>query len=493
VKLLAVQHYRVAPRSQRLMTQMELATAFLAHALTVFGRKGTMLGFVMPRSILSADQHANLRARTYNAPIRLTAYWDLWGVQPLFNVPACVLFAERDVSRGSMGDVLPIKEWDGQLSARDVPWSIAEAKLTAAENTSRVISLGARTAFSTTFAKKKVPTENHYTRRFRQGATIVPRSFYFVRVKELEGKPAPDILYFAETDPDQAKGAKPPYKDVRIKGNVEGRFLYSTAISKHILPFIVLPLATVVLPIERHHDRLHVVDAAHLRREGHREFAAWMSKAEAMWKYHKKKKAGKQTVYQRLDYHKELTSQDITARHLVLYNAAGTNLAAAYLDRHTLSVPFVVEHKLYWATCDSQEEADYLIAILNADAVNRAIKPFQSVGLMGERDIEKKVLDLAFPIYDGSEKTHRDLARLAAEARNRIGTLLTDPVFPSSLALRRKWVRTKLKDLLDQIDEIVQDLIWGQDTTKMVAAAEADYALENPSVRPPKGRGGKSN
>lgn len=55
VKFRAIDEYGIAPRSQKLMTQMELATVFLAHCLTTFGHDAARLGFVMPRSILTAD------------------------------------------------------------------------------------------------------------------------------------------------------------------------------------------------------------------------------------------------------------------------------------------------------------------------------------------------------------------------------------------------------------------------------------------------------
>jgi hypothetical protein len=460
VKKRAVDEYKIAPTHQKLFTQMELATVFLVHALTVFGRKNSRLGFVMPRSVLSSDQHMNLRARSYSAPLRLTAYWDLWGVEPLFNVPACVLFAQRDeASRGSIKDALPIREWGGRLPARDVPWSVAEKTLTYSEKTSRVIFLGDRTAFSTEEGAGKPTEPSRYAGRFRQGATLVPRNFYFVRVKDLKGKPSANALYWAETDPEQAEDAKPPYKDLKFSGQVEGRFLLSTALARHVLPFAVLPPATVVLPVERGVNAPYVRKADELKKDGYREVAAWMARAEKMWKLHNKKgKAGKQTIYERLDFQKELTSQDMSDRHLVLYNAAGTNLVAAHLDREELILPFIVDHKTYWAACDSGAEADYLAAVLNANAVNKAIKPFQSVGLMGEREIHQKVLDLPIPKYKGSEASHRDLAALGAKARAEAAKLVADPAFPASLAQRRAWLRGQLADLLARVDDIVSDL-----------------------------------
>jgi hypothetical protein len=459
VKYRAIEQYKIAPTSQKLITQMELATVFLAHALAVFGKENSRLGFVMPRSVLSADQHVNLRTRSHAAPFRLTAYWDLREVTPLFNVPACVLFAQQSKSRGSMSDALPVKEWQGRLPRRDVAWAVAAGHLTDMDRTGRVIFLGARTALSTAPGRTKPNTPSVYAAEFRQGSTIVPRNFYFVRVKGLTGKPDPDATYWAETDPEQAEDAKAPYKGVVMKGEVEGRFLYSTALSRHLLPFVVLPPASVALPVERAATKPQVRTADQLKKDGWVEMARWMRKAETLWKQHRKAKAAKQSIYERLDYQKGLTVQDLSAGHLVVFNRNGTNAVAAHLARKHVTLPFIVDFALYWIAVEGQDESDYLGAVLNSTVVNDAIKPFQSVGLMGERDVTKKVLDLPVPRYSASDANHRSLAQLGAQARQAAAKLVPMKDFPKHLPQQRAFVRERLKQELGDIDRIVKKLL----------------------------------
>src|SRR5207253_1227681 len=130
-----VDRYKIAPKSQKLFTQMELGTVFLAHCMATFANANGRLGFVMPRAVLNADQHQNLIQRKYSteSKLKLTGYWDLWGVTPLFNVPACVLFAKRDPLIGSPKDKLPVLEWHGTLPERDVAWDIAKKRLKSEE------------------------------------------------------------------------------------------------------------------------------------------------------------------------------------------------------------------------------------------------------------------------------------------------------------------------------------------------------------------------
>jgi type I restriction-modification system DNA methylase subunit len=461
IKNRAVEQYKIAPTSQKLFTQMELATVLLAHSMAVFARPGAKLGFVMPRSILSSDQHQKLIRREYDSPFRINAYWDLWDVSPLFNVPASVLFVKQDKNHGSSEDAISAKIWHGALPERNVPWSVAKSKLTLTDETAKVIYLGQRCALSTQSGESAPAKPSKYQRMFKQGATIVPRNFYFVRIPELDGSVDPEKLYWAETDPIQAEQAKEPYRGTKLDGLVEGRFIYSSALAQHLLPFVVLDPATVVLPYELKNGLLHKRNAEALRDLGYREFAKWIAKAEALWREKRGQKADRQNLEEWLDYQGKLTAQKLSQRYLVLYNTAGTNVSAAHLKRDSRRPPFVVDHKLYWAAFSDPEEADYLAAILNSQTVNARIKPFQSTGLLGERDVHKKLLDLPIPVYDSRSKDHCKLAELGAKARGDADSIVKSPGFPAatSLARQRAFVRQHLKATLAEIDEIVRTIL----------------------------------
>lgn len=463
VKSRAVQRYKIAPTSQRLITQMELATVFLAHCMGTFANKEARLAFVMPRGILSADQHRNLIERKYSteAKLRLTGYWDLWEVEPLFNVPSCVLFAKRDVLPGSPKDKLPVLEWAGKLPARDVSWDVAEPRLSTTEKEARVVYLGTRPALSTAPGVTSPTTASKYLDVFKQGASIVPRSIYFVKVNELNGKADPDREYWAETEPEQAKEAKPPYDKVHMSGAVEGRFIYSTAVAKNLLPFTLLEPVPVVLPIVLKHGLITMQDAETLKREGYRKLAKWMRQGEEIWQEKREAKADKQSLYDRLDYQHELSSQELSHRFLVLFNKSGTNVSAACFDRNAHEIPFLVDYTLYWASFSQQGEADYVVAVLNSAVTNLAIKPFQSTGLLGERDVTKKLLELPIPTFNHEDKLHVSLSELGKESRLMADAAVHSEEFPagSSLGKQRAFIRTHLESQLKKIDVLVAKLL----------------------------------
>jgi hypothetical protein len=156
----------------------------------------------------------------------------------------------------------------------------------------------------------------------------------------------------------------------------------------------------------------------------------------------------------------ELTGQRLVSEHVVLYNAPGTNVSAVAVRRSDFPLPIITEHKVYWGTAKDADEADYLVAVLNSSVANEAIKPFQSMGLMGERDIEKKLLDLPIPQFKAKDSRHEALVCIGKTAREKACRLLqASSDVPTSLARQRAWIREQLTNELDAIGHIVATLL----------------------------------
>jgi hypothetical protein len=142
------------------------------------------------------------------------------------------------------------------------------------------------------------------------------------------------------------------------------------------------------------------------------------------------------------------------------------NVAAAAFDRGSQTIPFVVDVKLYWATCRTLQEADYLSAILNSETVNAAIKPFQSMGLLGERDIHKKLLELPIPLFSPKDPDHNALAILGETCRRKAEHVVGSTHYPisSSIARQRAFVREELTDEMRTINRLVHALIQNENS-----------------------------
>jgi hypothetical protein len=466
VKRRALVEYQIAPAKQKLFSHMELATLFLVHSLHTFGRDQAKLAFVMPHSVWSADQHSPLREAAYRATVTITNLWDLRDVSPLFNVPAGVLFAVRENATRDKHSRIPMTSWLGRLPDANASYAEAMSILEQEESVARRIYLGRRSAWSDEKGAGKPSPGSPYAPLFRQGATIVPRNCFFV-AGDIEWPAEPDALYHLVTEEKQAALSKPPYRDIRMTGEIEGAFLYRAALSRHVLPFVVLELDTVVLPLlpvegnrvlTQEGTRSRVLSPEELRREGYRRAAQWMQTVAGHWAEGRGRK-DEMSIEARLDYQGLLRCQPSSSRFLVLYNAAGSHVSCAVFDASTIRGQLIVEHKLYWFGCDREEEANYLAAVLNSDVVNESIKPFQSLGLLGERDIEKKLLELPIPSYRAGNALQERLAELGKSAAKRATAVTQQLIDEPNLGASRNAAREAVGDILDEIDRLTEKLL----------------------------------
>ena len=457
LKYLGVEKYKVAPTKQKLITQMEIATIFLVHATANYLKKDGRLAFVMPRSVFSADQHERFRAESFDAECDITEYWDLDGVSPLFNVPSCVVFAKRK-KKPEPNESYNALFLSGRLPTRDLPLAKAAELLEEKKGRLYLSKMGERTALS----RKKICYNEralHYKDRFFQGATIVPRNFYFIAAPVGNELGAEEL--FARTDPEQAKEGKLPYRDIFLEGSVEKDFVFRTALAKHILPFHVCELPYVLLPVLKEKDGYRLVKAQELRDKGYRGIAEWFSRAESEWNRARGNKADRQDLYQRLNYQNELMKQDPEADHIVLYNTAGTNISAALLELRTINSPFFADHMSYWTCTQIIDEGFYLCSVLNSDIINTIVKPFQSRGLLGERHLHKKVLEIPIPQFDRKDPIHSRLAALGKECTAKVRGFSQSGELKGTLAAKRAKVRNLLSVEMKEMSRHVRKILDG--------------------------------
>lgn len=455
IKRLSVDEYKLAPKKQKLMTQMELATIFLVHSCEKFlkNEKG-ILGFVMPRSIFNADQHENFRSEQINANCDVIEYWDMENVSPLFNIPSCVIFANR--KKPILNKTYSSRVYSGKLPEKDIPLEKVESLISYKTGKLYQCKLGTRTSLY----NKKIDlpnTYNYYKNKFFQGTTIVPRNFYFITQPnnfELKAKE-----FNAKTDEEQAKEGKEPWKSIFLSGIIETDFLFHTALSKNILPFFVTDLPYIILPVINENNGYYLKSADELKKKGYRGYPNWLKITESYWNKNNKDKSLNMNIYQRLDYQKTLSSQNPKSKYTILYNTSGKNISSAILEKQTLDKPFYADAKTYWFDTNSKEEAFYLCGILNSETVNELIKPFQSKGLLGERDIHTKVLEIPFPQFDNKDQTHKKISELSEKAYLTIKQSYEKREIEGGISNKRSITRKLVKNELKEITKLVEVLL----------------------------------
>ncbi len=481
------QYHLLERRETKLLTHMELATLFVARCADVFVVDGGRIGFVMPRSLFTSNQHEAFRRGGFEPHLRFEQVWDLSAVEPLFNVPSCVVVGQKG---GPFGLPKTATTVTGKLPVRNAPYAVFESlrasgAVQVAHPRLDVITLGSLTVWSVAEpSETRRPLRqgpSPYRDRFRQGATIVPRTAWFVSLKAHPRFGFDTREPFVESSKRALAQAKKDYAAVRGSGRVEAEYLFATITGSEILPFCHLPLPVVVLPAEPHQGRYRMLKRGEIESRGHVDMAKWLAQMEEAWRSIRGPKSEKMDIYQRLDRGHGITSQSSTQGFYVVYNSAGT-----YLNSCVLAVPadlsarvnaheiqlrgLVVEHKAYVSFTESREEADYLCGLLNSERLDELVRPMQSRGSFGPRDIEKKPFELAIPRFDSADPAHRTIAAQARECVSRVGANLAgmiaaigaDPESfgPNALGRLRTQIRASVDGELRAVDTLVERLLY---------------------------------
>ena len=166
------------------------------------------------------------------------------------------------------------------------------------------------------------------------------------------------------------------------------------------------------------------------------------------------------SLVQRWNYHNELGAQFPIPALRVVYSKAGTQPAACLLrDRAG-----VVDHMLYWATPDSEDEGYFLTSILNSEEARSRVASLQSRGLFGARHFDKVMFTLPIPRFSAASPLHADLAAAGREAEG----LAAGFEFPEGVpfARARRIVRDQLREhgVSGRIDALVARLLDGGPT-----------------------------
>lgn len=233
-------------------------------------------------------------------------------------------------------------------------------------------------------------------------------------------------------------------------GVIEEIFIRPTYLGEHVLPFRTFAPSEAVVP----YDGTRLLSGSDDRIDRYPGLAGWWRGAEEVWRANRGA-ANRLTLLGRLDYNGELSAQFPTAPLRVAYTKAGNYLTAAIVrDPHA-----VIDHKLYWATANSLDEARYLAGILNAPILTELVRPYQSVGAFGPRDFDKYVWYVPVPLYSAKNDEHRRLVELAGRAES----VAASVELPERMGFQaaRRLIREALftEGVIAQIDGAVSALV----------------------------------
>jgi hypothetical protein len=467
LKKLIVERYKLLPSHKaQLMTHMELATLFLLRVSDLYLKGNGQIGFVMPRSVFPADQHDNFRQGTFVHPdLGFLQVFDMLDVEPLFSVPCCVFFVRKGQK---VKYPVSATVFSGKLPRKNCKLDEANQYLNRRNTSLTLGKIGERT-FLTEKAFEIPERRSYYFNRIYQGATIVPRQFWLI-----DFVPHPTFgidlrIPKIQSSKRAIERAQEGYEDLSLEGVIESQFLFATLTGSEIVPFGLLPPIPAILPIESKQSRYRLISAEEAHTRGLFHLEKWLQKAEAEWAERQGEKAGKMTIYARLDRQSGLSKQNPRAKYRVLYNTSGTYLVSSVLKNRKVIViidgrkiklnGIIIDHKLYYYETDSEDEAFFLSAVLNSKIVDETIKPAQSRGKFGPRDIHKKPFEIMIPKFEPKNKIHVLLSDLAKKCTAQTKKQLPD-LYRSytGIGYIRKRINETLKPDLDRIDDLVLKL-----------------------------------
>ncbi len=402
----------------RVATHQDLSAYFYVRCAELYLKSGGRAAFVMPYAAMSRQAFEGFRRgayprqvsvprrnggrrRTYGGNGRSTLttlnFTEAWAlpdsVQPLFPVPSCVLFAERNGMTGTRSAT--VYEASGTLAKRDATSAEADESLT-------------WRSIAWPPPAEDMPRQ-HYAEVFRQGATLVPRLLCVVE------RPSSPVGFATDTvlvESRRSTQEKAPWKTLPpLRGTVESRFLRRLYLGESIAPFRLLDPVEAVIPWD---EEPGVMSAAVAQSRGFPHLASWMRQAEEFWEQYKQGRAQTQdlALIGNWDYYGKLTAQMPPPELRVVYAASGTLPAAAIIPEREA----VIEHSLYWTEVSGLDEARYLTAVLNSETTRQRAEHLQARGQWGARHFDRYILTLPIPRFDSQDGLHLELAAEAAHA-----------------------------------------------------------------------------
>lgn len=363
---------------------LEMATVFLAHSVAHFLSNGARMACVLPDTIRNGSQHSPFRLRVSGfgggAGIELRLE-EMWTVRRgTFKNRAVVIIATKAPPRP-----LPI------IPGHIVPDSGQDAPHYVHSDTRHVWShsrhaMGAVVPYPTGF--------------WSQGADVMPRRLVFFEAVPATGRRM-TISAIQRGSPNTflVKDGKKHEEFEITTRTISERFVHRVYLSKHLAPFALAPPSWAVLPTlyrgRRWHPALETDISMSPQAATHFKRIIDESRYESL----------DQWWDRGIDMRRKLSHQSHCVESwIVVYGAGGAIPASSYF-RADPSRPIIIDQTLYWAGCGSEEEAIYIVGMINSRAIQEQIDGYAPEGDFGERHLHL-LPARAMPEYDASDNAH---------------------------------------------------------------------------------------
>ncbi len=423
---------------------LELATIFFLHAAEHYlGAEGA-IGAVVPNSVLQGAHHTPFRAQAFQQPpsnLQLQVR-EVWTVEKAFSTnAAAVVLATKPVASASLegghSDTSGVTRYPLYLS-----------------------TLGNRNSWT----RFPIAQDGHAFYESLQGADVMPRTTWF---HELTPGTGPKGIPLVQVDP-IVVGASPLSYLIQLASLSEdfactpGRRLkvdwqFPVLTSAHIVQFNTNTPANAILPLKPRSGNNRKLAAATFGtdRVATAHFKEIISELNRAWRPGAPWSSS--TLFEKkLNFRNKLTAQRFSSgQNLVLVAAGGKHPCASSFRVTTATADrLVIDQTIYWFEVRDNDERDFVVGVLNSEALAMAIRPFQPSGNYGERHVHKLAVQV-LPQWNSGLSEHRDVLRHTRALRAELGaaaaidpklrTVVSTPT--ASVAVRRTFIRRRLATL----------------------------------------------
>ncbi|MHA1150931.1 MAG: N-6 DNA methylase [Promethearchaeota archaeon] len=400
--------YKLCAKAEN-KTQMDLAIFFTIMAQD-FCKEDYLIAFVFTRSLFDGAQYNAVRKGIWKGPFIETLFDIKENANP-FRKPSCMVIFNSTYKSIIEGYEILDKEYD---MLKPMTYYINYTANESAISTKKIDLLHA----------------SPYKNLFKNGATLYPRSYFFIEVLEED-----DEMIIVRTSNRYGPKASKKYRKenwmIIKRLSLPKLFLYEVVLGECIEKFKLKGTMKVILPIiplgsssykfyfkqimkgnsyviDFKNDEMDyetkLLNASYLHTLQHCE-RDWERIKGKKFNINSDKKNLRKSILDNINHNKKLINQKPDYNYIVLYNRSGSTVRAAVTNKKRLIIAGTVNY----AYIDKKEEAYYLVAMLNSKYLLDRIK---TIGIKSERHIQKKLFEIPIPKFC-SEHRQKKLAALA--------------------------------------------------------------------------------
>lgn len=419
---------------------MELATIFLLSAINRYLEDGARWSCVMPGSLLSGLNHEALRSEKFRSSdtalsLQFNAIWEL--PQNIFKNKAIVLSGKKDDSPSP--NVL-----DGRVYTDVEVYTEVHYTLNRQGNRSAWTNKGCNVDVVDILGDNAL--------KFSQGCDLFPRTALFHEFVERPNgnwdiKPierTSNLWYLVN---DQKKASC----NGLAADNIDKSYIFDAFISKHLSPFHMTAPVKILMPGKKVDGEWKVIsdtDRALMNASTayvFNQIVEDVNTPTSLSAY----------LHDFINIYGKLDKQKFSTKNwLVLSSASGANPCAAYISLETIDRSrLIIDQTLYWYLADSEDEAIYIVGLLNSNALSEAIKDFQPEGGFGKRHIHTLPYKI-IPKYNNEDANHIDVISRTRELMQEWAAMCYEAEYAnllqpnsSSLSSRRRRQQVAIRKL----------------------------------------------